>query len=286
MEIWHIDGHEKLRRWGFYVYAGIDGFSRFITFAQLAVSKRSQGILEGFLAGVGTYGYPCRVRTDRSWEWDQLAINMIQFWGDTSVFLAGPSTSNQRIESFWNFLFPHVISFYKELFENLELIEVLDVNDPVHMFSLQVVFFPAISRQIELTVQAWNLHSIRSDKKRGVGGGIPANLFSNNPWHREVTPVSNPESYGVAFSAQSEERSLEVATTYHDPLLLEEATIRSTLIEQHFNDEKEVGAYLAHSSITRALIDLRSSVDVSAFLATSCDTTRFYRNLLIEFLFS
>ena len=26
----HADGNEKLRRWGFYIYGGIDGFSRFV----------------------------------------------------------------------------------------------------------------------------------------------------------------------------------------------------------------------------------------------------------------
>jgi hypothetical protein len=39
--LWSIDGYDKLSFWGFQIYAGIDGYSRYITWIYVGSSNRT-----------------------------------------------------------------------------------------------------------------------------------------------------------------------------------------------------------------------------------------------------
>src|SRR5205814_1252643 len=66
--LWHIDGHHKLIRWKFIIHAGIDGFSRMITFIHCSGNNKSQTVLKYFLEGTNEFGLPSRVRADHGGE--------------------------------------------------------------------------------------------------------------------------------------------------------------------------------------------------------------------------
>src|ERR1051325_5196248 len=66
--LWHIDGHHKLIRWKFVIHAGIDGFSRMVTFIHCSNNNKSQTVLRYFIEGKDEFGLPSRVRADHGGE--------------------------------------------------------------------------------------------------------------------------------------------------------------------------------------------------------------------------
>ena len=76
--LWHQDGNEKCRPWGFYVHGCIDGHSRRIVYLLCAGNKRSDTVFEAFLQGVRDIGLPSRVRGDFGKENNKIEQYMIQ----------------------------------------------------------------------------------------------------------------------------------------------------------------------------------------------------------------
>ena len=66
--LWHQDGNEKLRPWGFYVHGCIDGYSRLIVYLQVASNKRAATVTRLFKKAVESFGIPSRVRGDYGTE--------------------------------------------------------------------------------------------------------------------------------------------------------------------------------------------------------------------------
>lgn len=66
--LWHQDGNEKLRPWGFYVHGCIDGFSRLLVYLCVSSNKRANTVTEMFEEAVGRLGLPSRVRGDYGTE--------------------------------------------------------------------------------------------------------------------------------------------------------------------------------------------------------------------------
>ena len=66
--LWHIDGNHKLIRWKFVTHAGIDGYSRIITFIHCSGNNKSTTVFTHFKGGCDTFGTPSRVRADHGGE--------------------------------------------------------------------------------------------------------------------------------------------------------------------------------------------------------------------------
>ena len=66
--VWHIDGNHKMIRWRLLVHAGVDGFSRTVTFANCANNNAAPTVLQAFMKGVSEFGVPEKVRSDHGGE--------------------------------------------------------------------------------------------------------------------------------------------------------------------------------------------------------------------------
>ncbi len=66
--MWHIDGNHKLIKWGFVVYAGVDGFSRLIAYVKCSTNNQATTACTSFKEGVTAFGIPEKVRTDHGGE--------------------------------------------------------------------------------------------------------------------------------------------------------------------------------------------------------------------------
>ena len=89
-----LAGYEKLKPYGFFVHGCIDGGSKFVVYATVALNKASATLLKSFDQATGAFGYPLRLRADMCFEATPVGQRMIDMRGDGS-FLTGPSTANQ-----------------------------------------------------------------------------------------------------------------------------------------------------------------------------------------------
>jgi hypothetical protein len=79
--LWHQDGNEKLRPWGFYVHGCVDGHARLIIYLYCSNNKRSLTVERLFLDAVKVFGWPSRTRGDWGKENNGIEARMIQHWG-------------------------------------------------------------------------------------------------------------------------------------------------------------------------------------------------------------
>ena len=115
--LWHLDSYDKLKHYGICINGCIDGFSRKIIWCKVTSSSSDPSIIGGhFVEALETLGAcPKLVRGDRGTENKFVAI-MQSFLSQTESFIYGPSTSNQRIESFWRMLRMECCQFWIETF--------------------------------------------------------------------------------------------------------------------------------------------------------------------------
>lgn len=127
--LWHFDSYDKLKRFGFCINGCVDGFSRLVIWLNCYVTSSNPRIIGGYfleaIAALG--GCPLLIRGDRGTE--NILVRQFQRFlrrngddnraGDRS-YLEGPSTANQRIEYFWNFLRRECTDFWICFFRDVE----------------------------------------------------------------------------------------------------------------------------------------------------------------------
>ena len=111
--IWHIDGNDKLKLFGFCIHAGIDGFNRKILWLKVSYTNKDPLLVcQYYLVAISTLGaLPKKVRADRGTE--NVDIFSVQTFlrrnhadsvcGNSS-FQNGKSVSDQRIKAWWSIL--------------------------------------------------------------------------------------------------------------------------------------------------------------------------------------
>jgi len=126
--VWHFDGYDKLKPYGLCISGGICGFSRHLLWLNVYHTNNDPRVIGSyFLEAVKTYGgCPRIVRGDCGTE--NINVRAFQLFfrrndNDSEVgraYISGPSTSNQRIESFWGILRRTHINYWMELFKSLD----------------------------------------------------------------------------------------------------------------------------------------------------------------------
>ena len=92
--LWHIDGHHSLINWKFVIYGGIDGYSQTIVFLRCSANNKKETVLDQFDHATIQWGFPSRVRTDKSGKnqliWERMlevrAINRGNYLAGISVY--------------------------------------------------------------------------------------------------------------------------------------------------------------------------------------------------------
>ena len=145
-------------------HAGIDGFSRMITFMKCSTNNEATTVYNLFLDAVSLYGLPSRVRTDYGGENRLVAQHMLENRGtDRSSMMTGNSVHNQRIERLWRDMHECVSKLFYRLFYFLEEQGLLNPDDDVHLFALHYVYVPRINRALLSFKDGWNNHGIRTE---------------------------------------------------------------------------------------------------------------------------
>ena len=109
--IWHTDGYDKLKPFGFCIQDCIDGYSRRIIWLEVGVTNNDPDVTAGyFLDAIHSVGRVPRIlRADNGTENVHIAAfqrffrreEVDAFAGEKS-FMYGRSVSNQRIDAWWD----------------------------------------------------------------------------------------------------------------------------------------------------------------------------------------
>ncbi len=199
LALWHHDGNHKLIRWRFVIHGCVDGYSRKIMYLRCATNNKAQTVLHLFLEAAQKYGLPSRVRGDQGVENVDVASYMFSHplrGPGRGSYISGKSCHNQRIERFWRDLFHGCLFLFYYIFCYLEENGYLMIDEEADLFCLEYVFLPRINKHLEMFLEGYDNHPIRSE----------SNMSPNQLWlyglHQHVPPEQtsseiNWSVYGV-----------------------------------------------------------------------------------------
>ena len=197
--LWHIDGHHSLIRWKFVIHGCCDGKSRKIMYLMCSTNNLAETVLDLFNDAIKANRglWPSRIRVDYGVENVLVCDEMVAHWGEgRHSFIAGSSTSNQRIERLWRDVFRCVCHFFYFTFYAMEQSGILDIENPIHMFSLHLVFTARINTALAEFATMFNNHRLSTEH-----GWTP-----NQIWLNGIMDENNPlnSSSGIDESVVDE----------------------------------------------------------------------------------
>lgn len=205
--IWHLDGYDKLKPYGFAIHGCIDGFSRYLLWLRVASTNNNPRVTANyFLNSVKENEcVPVLIRSDKGTE--NCIIESLQMClrenhedklkGEKS-YIKGTSVHNQRIESYWGKMRKHSADYFIDLFKDLTRSNLFDGSD-LHKNCLRYCFGPVIEEELYLTRKLWNQHCIREQKGQNNVGGKPNSMyklpenFQAKDYHKHVDMLTIDE---------------------------------------------------------------------------------------------
>ena len=123
--VWHVDGYDKLKPYGFGISGCIDGYSRKVLWLKCGPSNNDPGVIaQNYLNYLSECGIiPMRLRTDCGTENGTMAAvhctlrsSHTDDYAGAASHLYGSSTANQRIESWWSYFRKQRCHYYIHFF--------------------------------------------------------------------------------------------------------------------------------------------------------------------------
>ena len=129
---WHIDGHGKLKPFGFSLHGCIDGFSRRLIWFEVSSSNKKPEIIGKFYldAVIQLRSIPKKLKMDDGTEHAIIQLSHIflrDSVGDNNSvnsFSIVPSTHNQQIEAYWSKLRQDRIGWWQDFFGDMVDLEL------------------------------------------------------------------------------------------------------------------------------------------------------------------
>ena len=211
--VWHIDGHDKLKPFGFNIHGCIDGFSRRLIWLEVSTTnKLPEVIAKYYLDAISDLsGIPTKISADDSTKHALIepmhvylsSLNRSDVEGSFSIIT---SPQNQRIERYWSILQRDRIGWWRRFFIDLTDVEMVDTSDPVALDCIQYYFMPLIRDDLNSILRQWNTHII-SRRSNGGPSGRPdcmfylPHLYGVESCLHTVKPEDIADFYPVATSA-------------------------------------------------------------------------------------
>ncbi|XDV29436.1 hypothetical protein PO909_032566 [Leuciscus waleckii] len=183
--LWHVDGYNKLKQFGFGISGCIDGFSRRVLWLTCGHTNNDPAVIaHNYTSCVQRLGVaPMRLRTDCGTENGTMAAIQCNlrhhhrdYYAGSRSHMYGTLMSNQRIESWWSSFTKARAQFWIELFGDLRNEGHFNGSNR-HQFLLQFCFQNVLQADLDECVELWNKHRIRPSRLAMCPGGVPNELY-------------------------------------------------------------------------------------------------------------
>ena len=209
--VWHVDGYDKLKPYGFAIHGAIDGFSRKILWLQVGASNNNPKVVVKYYlrTALELETIPCIIRCDKGTENTHIRDVQVCFRSEQDDMFAGRgsyqegrSPSNQRIEAWWSILRKQCSNYWMNLFKDMISVGALNTSDPIQIHAMRLCFMHLIQRDLDRVSQEWNTHRIAAKANSEGPRGKPDVLyFAPNTF--------NTQSYGVRCPVDKAEEMLD-----------------------------------------------------------------------------
>ena len=159
-----IDSHHKLIRWRFVIHGCIDGFSRLMIYLHCCNDNTSETVRNLFQEKVECFYWPPWVRSNQGMENIGVSqLMLVKFAPENVPQLTGLSVHNQRIERLWRDVVTYIFQHYRDLFEFMESISILDPLNECHLFVVYLIYQPRLDKALKDFISFWNNHKLRTE---------------------------------------------------------------------------------------------------------------------------
>lgn len=159
--LWHIDGYDKLKPFGFAIHGAIDGYSRRILWLEVAHTNKDPCVVGNyFVECVEQIGGAPVVRGDCGTE--NVYVAGIQRFlrrecqddlAGFKSFMYGTSVANQRTEAWWSYLRRSSTTWWINMFKELRDQGLFDDSDVLHVVAVKWQVTRRCSRDSSITPQ-------------------------------------------------------------------------------------------------------------------------------------
>lgn len=184
--VWHVDGYDKLKPYGFAIHGAVDGFSRRVLWLKVGISNNNPKVVASYFlqTALELNTLPCILRCDKGTENSDLRNIQVcfrthhddEFAGEES-FQVGRSTSNQRIEAWWAILRRQCSNYWMNLFKDMMSLGALNNSDAVHIHAIRLCFMQLIQNDLDRLSEEWNTHRIAAKASSEGPRGKPDIMY-------------------------------------------------------------------------------------------------------------
>ena len=183
--MWHIDGYDKLKPFGFSIHGRMDGYSRKIIWLKALPSNNGPKIIADIYIKCISKSMivPKILRADRGSE--NVLIGGLQrsfrrehgdVFSGVRSFRYGSSTANQRIGAWWSILRRSRTNWWINYFKDMMDEGIFDSSMSYHVEAIRF-YMGILQNELNETISLWNSHRIRPVRNAECPGGRPDVLY-------------------------------------------------------------------------------------------------------------
>ena len=184
--LWHLDGYDELKPFGFCIHGCIDGYSRRIMWLEVGTTNNDPRVIAKYFIHFvrQVAGTPSIVRADRGTE-NVKVVGIQRFlrrndedsFSRNSSFMYGKSVSNQRIEAWWSQLRKGCTEWWINHFKDLRDRGLYCDADIIDAECLKFCYMSVIKDELQRVARLWNSPRIRPSTNLESPAGKPDMLY-------------------------------------------------------------------------------------------------------------
>ena len=176
--VWHADGYDKLKPFGFPIHGCIDGFSRKVIWLNVCRSNNDSIIPAHFFVSSLEEDKICPniLKTDCDTENGIMASLQSLLHNNVNAHRYGTSQANQRIENLWSHYKRTYTTWIIDYFKDMVNTDALRLGDHFQMECTWFTYSGLLQSELDRMREEWNTHTIRKSRHAKVCG-IPDEMY-------------------------------------------------------------------------------------------------------------